>query len=1094
MLEGHVPSFAVDVQYLVAGLALALALQHLLLGLRGSRSSTPVWFAVSSAALAGALGANVWLFEAPQSQLGVAIFVRSVLLSLAVLVQVPTIASFANKPLPKWGLSALALLAFTRLLLWQTTSLVYEHRVGSNGSPVYGHLLLVFTAPELLLLVGLVVYLARGWADVVERSIFLTGFAMGLGVIVASLATGNTPVSELLTGYWIIPWVAGLQILFVRRVLTMDSTARTAEQMLRARQERFMALVAGSSDLIALLNDRAELDYANPAGQRLLGLVPEDLVGRNMLELVHPDDLEAVTTAFSRDVSESGIQPPAVYRFQAASGEWRNLEVIATNCLDDPAIAGIVINARDVTEQTNLTRALRTLGQANQALVHASDETSLLVDTCKTIVDAGGYRLAWVGYAEHDEGRTVRPMASSGQLKYLNEIHVSWGENEYGHGPIGMAIRTRSVQVAEDLLHSRASPETLVAIAKYGLRTSCVLPLQVGGDVIGVLSIYAVEPEAFGPSEVRLLSELGDALAYGIGRLRDADALHASEKRFRTLADSAPIGISESPSVTLAQYANPRLAEICGLDLDALLDNGWMEAVHPDDRSELLAWIGLNRPALTRAVTRFRIQRPDGEVRHVRMSSAPISQDRDEGYVSTIEDITEEVQAQEELAHQAFYDTLTGLPNRALFIDRLNQELARHRRGGPKIAVLFLDLDRFKIVNDSLGHEMGDAVLKELGERFDHLVRAGETAARFSGDAFIFIIRDVRGVQDSVIAAKRLLALLEQPIHHEGQDLSVTGSIGIVIPTAGADAGIILRDADTAMYEAKEAGRNTYALFDEDLHHRSVARLTMEGELRQALARNELEVYYQPAIEPASGRPLAAEALIRWNHPTRGLVPPLEFIPVAEDSGLIKPIGNWVFEQSMSQLASWDAQDDGPHLHVLAVNLSVRQLEDPETPNMVREVLERYGIAPNRSALEITESVVMADNGSTRSSLKAFKDLGLQIAIDDFGTGYSSLAYLHTLPVTTVKVDRSFIGRLGGVDDSTPVVHAIVEMSHAMGLGVVAEGVEDAHQRSQVAELGCNLAQGFYWARPMPAADFADWWREAERRSRPRVEGSADVL
>ena len=1091
MLARHVPSFAVDVQYVVAGLALALVLQHLLLGMRGRRRSTAAWFAVSSAALAGALGANVWLFEASGSALGVAIFVRSALLSLAVVVQVPTIASFASKPLPRWGLTALVLLTINRLVLWQATSLVYEHRVGSSGSPVYGPLLLLFTAPELLLLVGLVVHLARGWADVVERSVFLTGFALGLGVIVASLAAGNTPVAELLTGYWIIPWVAALQILFVRRVLTMESASRTVEQRLQASRARFMALVAGSSDLIALLNERAELEYANPAAERLLGLVPEDFIGRNMLELVHPDDLEIVAAALSRDLAQPGVHPPAVYRLQAASGEWRHLEVTATNCLDDPAIGGIVINARDISEQTNLTRALRTLGQANQTLVHASDETSLLVDTCKTIVDAGGYRLAWIGYAEHDAECTVRPVAWSGHLDYLNEIHVSWGDNERGNGPIGTAIRSGSVQVAEDLRHTGAALENLTAVAKYGFLTSCVLPLRVGGEVIGALSIYAVEPRAFGPSEVGLLSELGDALAYGIGRLRDADSLHASEERFRVLAGSSPIGILEVSSATLVEYANPRAAKIAGRDVEELMGRGWIDAVHPEDAPALLGLVERGRSNSEDVTTTFRVLRLDGEIRHVRMAASARDPELDSGYVVTVEDVTEEVMAQEELAHQAFHDTLTGLPNRALFLDRLNQELAQHRRGGPKIAVLFLDLDRFKIVNDSLGHEMGDAVLKELGERFTYAVRAGETAARFSGDAFIFIIRDVRDIQDSVIAAKRLLALLELPIHRAGEDLSVTGSIGIVIPTADADAGIILRDADTAMYQAKEAGGNTYALFDEDLHRRSVARLTMEGELRRALARNELEVHYQPAVEPASGRPLAAEALIRWNHPTRGMVPPLEFISVAEDSGLIKPIGNWVFEQSMSQLASWDAQEGGPRLFVLAVNLSARQLADPETPNMVREVLERYGIAANRSALEITESAVMADNESTRSSLKAFQDLGLQVAIDDFGTGYSSLAYLHTLPVTTVKVDRSFIGRLGGVDDSTPVVHAIVEMSHAMGLGVVAEGVEDAQQGFRVAKLGCDLAQGFYWAQPMRAADFADWWRDAEQRSRPGAEDSA---
>jgi diguanylate cyclase (GGDEF)-like protein len=436
--------------------------------------------------------------------------------------------------------------------------------------------------------------------------------------------------------------------------------------------------------------------------------------------------------------------------------------------------------------------------------------------------------------------------------------------------------------------------------------------------------------------------------------------------------------------------------------------------------------------------------------------------------------------AHEALSYQAFHDTLTGLPNRALFLDRLGQELARRERGGPGIAVLFLDLDRFKIVNDSLGHGTGDTVLKELGGRFIRGVRAGETAARFSGDEFLFIIRDINGAQDAVSAAKRLQSLLEAPVRCEGHDLTVTGSVGIVVPAAQADAATVLRDADAAMYQAKEGGRNRYALFDEAMHGRSVARFEMEGELRRALARNELEVYYQPVVEPTSGLAIGAEALVRWDHPSRGLVPPLEFVPVAEESGLIRHIGRWVFEQAVAQLASWDADRAGPRLDLLAVNLSARQLDDPETPDIVAAVLDRYGAAPGRVCLEVTESVVMLDNISTRRSLEAFKDLGLRVAIDDFGTGYSSLAHLHALPVTTLKVDRSFVERLGGGDDSTPVVRAVIEMAHAMGLSVVAEGVSSERLRDLVSALGCDSAQGFYWSPPLPAADFACWWREAE--------------
>ena len=312
----------------------------------------------------------------------------------------------------------------------------------------------------------------------------------------------------------------------------------------------------------------------------------------------------------------------------------------------------------------------------------------------------------------------------------------------------------------------------------------------------------------------------------------------------------------------------------------------------------------------------------------------------------------------------------------------------------------------------------------------------------------------------------------------------MTGSIGIVIPGPRADPETVLRDADTAMYQAKKSGRNTYALFDQELHRRSVFRLTMETELRQALASDQFEVRYQPRVDPVTERPLGAEAVIRWHHPRLGLVSPLDFIPVAEETGLIIPIGRWVFDKALAQLATWDGEPDGPRLEALAVNLSARQLDDPETVEMVRQAVRSHGIAPSRVTVEITESAVMADSASTRRSLESFKELGLRVAIDDFGTGYSSLAYLHTLPVTTLKVDRSFTQRLGTADDSLPIVKAIVEMSRVLGLRVVVEGVSDAQRRALVAELGVDAAQGFYWAPPMVATEFAEWWQRAERQAR----------
>ncbi len=569
------------------------------------------------------------------------------------------------------------------------------------------------------------------------------------------------------------------------------------------------------------------------------------------------------------------------------------------------------------------------------------------------------------------------------------------------------------------------------------------------------------------------------ALAIGVILARSASSLKASEERFRILAATAPIGILEVSVSASVELANPRISEITGMDLDQLMGRGWIDAVEPDDVPALMALIDRARPERDREAATFRLRRTDGELRHVKVSASPKGGGKESGYVVTIEDVTEEIHAQEELAHQAFYDTLTGLPNRALLLDRLNQELARRRRNRSNFAVLFLDLDRFKTVNDTLGHDRGDEVLKEVGDRFEHVIRAGETAARFSGDEFVFIIRDIVGITDAVAAARRVLRVLDAPIRAGGEELTITGSAGIVLPDERADAATVLRNADTAMYYAKEAGRNQVEVFNDALHERMRERLETERELRKALERAEFELYYQPGVELTTGRPMAAEALIRWHHPTKGLVPPLDFVPLAEELGLIVPIGNWVLEQSFTQTAEWDAQLDAPHLQVLSVNLSAKQLEDPEMPDLIRDLLKRYGIAPERVAVEVTESVVMSDGSTTQSALEAFKDLGVRVAIDDFGTGYSSLAYLHTLPVSTVKVDRSFIERLDAPDDSTSVVKAIVDMTHAMGLRVVAEGISDERLHRLAAAVGCDVGQGFVWAPPLPADEFALWWREA---------------
>lgn len=839
----------------------------------------------------------------------------------------------------------------------------------------------------------------------------------------------------------------------------------------------FHTLTESSSDIIAVLDRAVKLKYANPAIERILGISAAQGTRVNILDYVHPDDRSRAEEMLIRNTVQSGIHPPTTYRLRTATGDYRMLEIVTTNRLDDPSIRGVIVNARDVTDRYNLTRALRTLSKGNQVMMHAKNEQALLDDMCRAVVESGEYKLAWVGYCQHDENKLILPMAAYGCTDYLSGQKFSWGENEYGIGPGGVAIRTGTAQVVQDMVTLTHFKHWLPSALENGLHSICVLPLKLNEDIIGALAIYSGEVGTFDSSAVALLQELANDLAFGIGLIRDARSLIESEHRFRMLTSVAPIGILEITD-GVVRFANARAAEICGKEISEIVGKGWLL----DDFSEgepLLKGSPTNATLPGGVLTSsYRIDRPDGTHRHVRMSVVSSSADTPECYIATIEDITAEVLTQEALVHQAFHDALTGLPNRALFLDRLEQELSRSKRGESDIAVLFLDLDRLKIVNDGLGHEAGDAVLKEVARRFKGIVRSGETAARFSGDEFVFIIRGVNEYQDAVVVAKRILSTLKTPVNYLGNELILSGSVGIVIPDSSSDPRTVIREADTAMYKAKLAGGNTFELFDEELHLRSLERLHMESQLRQAIAAQEFELYFQPKLNPLTSQPIGAEALIRWHHPQRGIVLPNEFISVAEESGLIRQIGNWVIEQAVDQLARWDALEDGPRLQILSVNLSTIQLEDSGLAEVVRRAVESNKIHPPRFAIEVTESTLMATSESTWRSLHDLQKLGILIGIDDFGTGYSSLAYLHNLPVAVVKVDRTFIERLGTSDDSMPIVRAIIDMSHALGLGVVAEGVSDIKIYEKIAPMGFELAQGYYWAPAMPASHFARWWKE----------------
>ena len=551
-------------------------------------------------------------------------------------------------------------------------------------------------------------------------------------------------------------------------------------------------------------------------------------------------------------------------------------------------------------------------------------------------------------------------------------------------------------------------------------------------------------------------------------------ALRESEERYQRLVEHSPQAIAVLQEGVFV-YLNPAAVRLLGAaSEEELLGRPVVDVVHPDDVTPLQAIGEETLDGVTdRTVRERRIVRRDGDVLDVELVSVPISFRGGPAVQVMARDVTDRRRAERVLAHQALHDHLTGLPNRALLLDRLAQALVRTARSGSTfVAVLFIDLDRFKLVVDELGHEAGDRVLRAVAARLRNVVRPSDTVARFAGDEFVVVCDDVQGPAEATRIANRIVEVLSLPVD-DHEELRVAASIGVALARGDElPAEALVRNADTAMHRAKELGRGRIELFDEAMRSRLVNRLRQERLLARAVADGQLSLHYQPVVRLPEMEVSGVEALVRWEHPDRGLVLPGDFVPLAEESGLIVEVGSWVLAEGCRQAARW-AGSGGPTRGLeVAVNLSAKQLAEPFFVKEVAGLLHEHGIGGRRPFslwLEITETLLLEDPIVTASLLTELRGLGVRLAIDDFGTGYSSLAYLRRFPVDSLKIDRSFVSGLDGDGDSRPIAAAIVEMAHALGLRVVAEGVETSTQLEALIDLGCDAAQGFLFAPALPA-------------------------
>jgi diguanylate cyclase (GGDEF)-like protein/PAS domain S-box-containing protein len=645
-------------------------------------------------------------------------------------------------------------------------------------------------------------------------------------------------------------------------------------------------------------------------------------------------------------------------------------------------------------------------------------------------------------------------------------------------GRVGEGTREwlRRVSDSKRLTHAHLPAHVRGDLRLAEGHSTVVTPLTVRGDVRGALVVSS--PEAVSRDLVDALGALATQVSLAVEGASLAEDLHRrqSEARFRSLVAHSSDLITVLDADGIVTYQSPSIERVLGYSVDEVEGKRFDRLLSEHDRPLLAQLISVDGQGAREAHTvECSVSHRDGTTLTFQVQHTDLLHDEHvRGVVLNSRDISERKAFEEQLAHQAFHDPVTKLANRALFSDRVEHALMRAGRGVPEIAVMFIDLDDFKTVNDSLGHAAGDEVLQEVGRRLKIAVRPTDTVARFGGDEFAVLLDGIGGSEDAADAAARILRALDMPVEIDGKHVFPRASVGICLVGEELDtpeAEELLRNADVAMYMAKRDSKGSYRVFEPTMHERVVERLELRSDLQHALIQDQLELHYQPVVRLAGRDILGVEALVRWNHPTRGTIPPIQFIPVAEETGLIIPMGRWILETACREGVRLQEFFPRPEPLTMSVNLSVRQLQSETLVGDVRNALSTTGFPAASLVLEITESLMLSDTDFAMQQLHELKSLGIRLAMDDFGTGYSSLSYLSRFPVDILKMDRSFVGS----EDNEALTSAIIALGTSLSLEVVAEGIELPEQATSLEELGCELGQGYLFAKPMNSTALAEF-------------------
>lgn len=735
--------------------------------------------------------------------------------------------------------------------------------------------------------------------------------------------------------------------------------------------------------------------------------------------------------------------------------------------------------------QAQMYLALR---QCNQAIVRGQNRQAVFEQVCRIIVVFGHAKMAWVGELD-PSSLAVYPVTSYGEgTDYLNHVNISANpDSPGGRGPCGLSIATDSPCWIDDFQGDARTAVWHHQASQFGWAASASLPLHSAGKVVGCLTLYADHTHAFDSEIQILLTEMVADIDFALSRFdleqehaQTRENLYLSEERARLVLENALDAVINIDAQGKIIEWSGSAQRIFGYTRDEVKGRNLGEVIVPPAHREAHAK-GMQRllangePHLIGKLVEITALRQDGTEFPVELTNASIAQGETHYFSAFLRDITRRKASEARITYLANYDSLTGLPNRNHLNDCVRKEIARAQQNKTQFALMFLDLDHFKDVNDSLGHSFGDRLLIELARRFQALLRSEDMICRLGGDEFVFLIPETdRDMAKEMV--ERLLHIIEEPIQIEQYQLTVSASIGITLyPDDGTDIESLQSNADVAMYRTKQESRNGYRFFSSSMQIQSARNLQLVNALRQAIALEQLAVFYQPQIDLQTQEVIGAEALLRWTHPELGSIPPAEFIPLAESSGLIMTIGGWVLEQAVQQIQHWHAEGF-THMRV-AVNLSSIQFRNPELPALVRQVLEKHALAPDYLELELTEGAALEDPQGAMVMMDALDRLGVRLSIDDFGTGYSSLSYLKKFKAYKLKIDQSFVRDISTDEEDKAIVIAIIHLARTLGLKTIAEGVETPAQQAFLQAQGCDEMQGYLFSRPLSSADATVFFR-----------------